>query len=251
MKLAFTTMGTGSPMIILHGLFGSSDNWTTLGKRLSETHQVFLVDQRNHGRSPHSDAFSYDLLAEDLKTFMDEQDIPKAIIVGHSMGGKTAMRFAQLFPERVEKLVVVDMGIRKYKSQHDDIFLALYSIDLSTLESRKDADEQAEKLIPDFGTRQFLLKNLYRKEKDQFAWRINFPVLEAKMDEILAPIEDGEVNLPTLFIRGTKSDYITDTDKPAIRKIFPQAQFADLQTGHWIHAEDPEGFYGVLVGFVR
>lgn len=250
MKLAFTEMGTGSPMVILHGLFGSSDNWTTLGKRIAETHQVFLVDQRNHGKSPHSDAFSYDLLAEDLQHFMEEQEITKATIVGHSMGGKTAMRFAQLFPERVEKLVVVDMGIRKYKSHHDDIFRALHAIDLSALESRKDADEQASALIPDFGTRQFLLKNLYRKEKDQFAWRINFPVLEAKMDEILAAADEVEVQLPILFIRGTRSDYIQDEDKTAIRKIFPRAQFANLQTGHWVHAEDPDGFYKTLMEFV-
>lgn len=250
MKLAFNQMGSGDPIIILHGLFGSSDNWQTLGKKIAEKYSVYLIDQRNHGRSIHSDDFNYELLAEDINEFMTAEGLQSAVVVGHSMGGKTAMRFSQKYPEKVDKLVVADMGIKQYEPHHQKILEALHALDLETLESRKDADDQMAAYIPDFGTRQFILKNLYRKGKESFAWRINFPVLEDRMDEILAAIPEEKVQVPALFIRGEKSDYIPEADFDSIKALFPQATFVGLDVGHWVHAEDPEGFYKVLMDFI-
>lgn len=250
MKLFFNQMGSGPVIVILHGLFGSSDNWQTLGKQIAETHSVYLVDQRNHGRSPHSEAFNYDLLAKDLKETLDEEGLDKVTLVGHSMGGKTAMRFAQLFPSQIEKLVVVDMGVKRYKPHHQMILNALHAVNLGSLASRNDAEEAMKPFISDFGVRQFLLKNLYRKEKNTFAWRINFPVLEERMNEILAPLPPGRSECETLFVRGTKSDYIVPEDFMEIQEFFPFAKFSELPVGHWVHAEDPDGFLKILMDFV-
>lgn len=250
MKLAFKKIGEGEPLVILHGLFGSSDNWQSLGREFAENFTVYLVDQRNHGHSPHSEAFSYEIMANDLKSFFTDQGIKKAIVIGHSMGGKTAMRFAQLYPEKIEKLIVVDMGIKSYDPHHQDILAAFHSLDLPALESRKQAEEEMKSRIPDFGVRLFLLKNLYRKTKTEFAWRVNFPVLEEKMDEILAPLPGTVVEKQTLFIRGEKSNYIRESDFESIKMVFPKAEFAALPTGHWVHAEDSEGFYNKVMEFV-
>lgn len=250
MKLAFKKMGSGRPMIILHGLFGSSDNWQTLGRKFADNFEVFLVDQRNHGHSPHSAVFSYDVMAQDLKSFCIDQGIVESILIGHSMGGKTAMRFSQLFPERVAKLIVVDMGVKGYEPHHQDILAAFGALDLPKLESRSQAEEEMKARIPDFGVRQFILKNLYRKTKTEFAWRVNYKVLEAKMDEILKPLPQKPVSVSTLFIAGAKSNYIQPEDLTEIEKIFINAQFVELPTGHWVHAEDPEGFFKKVKNFV-
>lgn len=250
MKLAFKKMGKGPAMVILHGLFGASDNWQTLGRRFADDFEVYLVDQRNHGHSPHSEIFSYEVMAQDLKALFVDEKIAEAIVIGHSMGGKTAMRFAQLFPERVKRLVVADMGIKAYRPHHQDILDAFSALDLKNLESRKDAESEMEKRIPDFGVRQFILKNLYRKSKTEFAWRVNYPVLEAKMDEILKELPHTAVSVPTLFISGSKSNYIRTEDHADIREVFPRAEFAELPAGHWLHAEDPDGFYENVMRFV-
>lgn len=250
MKLEFKKMGEGQPMVILHGLFGSSDNWQTLGKEFSEHFEVFLVDLRNHGHSPHSDEFSYELMANDLNELFEDEHIKNAVVIGHSMGGKTAMRFAQLYPKHIDKLIIADMGIKSYERAHDDILEAFYSLNLETLESRKEAEEAMKPLIPNFSVRQFILKNLYRKTKTDFGWRVNFEVLDKKMDEILAALPANEVSLPTLFIYGEKSDYIKPGEFDDIRKIFPNANFIGLPAGHWLHAEDAEGFYREVMNFV-
>jgi len=250
MKLAFKEMGSGQPLIILHGLFGSSDNWQTLGKRFAEDFHVYLVDQRNHGRSPHSEVFNYDVMARDLKDFIIEQNLEKAHFLGHSMGGKTAMRFAQLFPEKVDKLIVADMGVKEYPAHHQKILEAFHSLELNTLDSRKDADKAIAHLIPEFGVRQFILKNLYRKNKEEFGWRVNFQVLEREMDNILAPLPKTAVDVPALFVHGSKSDYIRDEDKGDIQRIFSKAEFAELPAGHWLHAEVPDEFYAEVKNFV-
>ena len=250
MKLAFKKMGEGDPLVILHGLFGSADNWQTLGREFAKDFTVYLVDQRNHGHSPHSDEFSYELMAQDLKEFLLAENIEKATIIGHSMGGKTAMRFAQLYPENVEKLVIADMGVKSYPAHHEDVLDAFYAIDLEFLESRKDAESAMELRISNFGVRQFLLKNLYRKSKTEFAWRVNFSAVEENMDAILAALPENVVNKPALFLYGEKSEYIEKSDFENIRKIFPQAKFAALPTGHWIHSEDPQGFYKKVMQYV-
>jgi pimeloyl-ACP methyl ester carboxylesterase len=250
MKLAFKKLGSGRPMIILHGLFGSSDNWQTFGKKIADDFEVYLVDQRNHGRSPHSQEMSYDLMAEDLSKLFQDENIEEAIVLGHSMGGKTAMRFAQLFPEKVEQLVVADMGIKSYSPHHEEILDAIKAIDLEKLDSRGDADMAMMKMVPEFGVRQFILKNLYRKDKNTFGWRLNYRVLDAKMDAIVAALPKEKAEVPTLFIRGGESDYILESDEASIKKVFPRAEFATLPVGHWVHAADPEGFYKLLINFV-
>lgn len=250
MILHFQKLGEGDPLIILHGLFGSADNWLTFAKKITDTYTVYLVDQRNHGRSPHSNDFSYELMARDLEEFMDAEGIEKASIVGHSMGGKTTMTFARLFPERVNRIVVVDIGVKSYPMHHEAILAGLKSIDPDALQSRGEAEEAMKKHIDDFGVRQFLLKSLYRKDKDHFGWRINIPVLEAEMPEILKAMKKSEVDVPALFIAGSNSDYIREGDKAEILAIFPNAEFAALPTGHWVHAEDPDGLEEILRKFV-
>jgi len=250
MKLFFQKFGEGKPLVILHGLFGASDNWLTLGKKLADHYTVYLVDQRNHGRSPHSDEMNYDLMAKDLKSFLDTEEIEHPTIIGHSMGGKTAMRFAQLFPERAAAVVVVDMGIKAYPPHHNEVLEALNAVKVETLESRGDAEAQMKPHIADFATRQFLLKSLYRKDRDNFGWRINIPVLEKAMPEIMAALPEGEADIPALFVSGTKSDYLKPEDYPDIKKIFPRADFKELPVGHWVHAEDPDGLETILRNFV-
>ncbi len=250
MKLHYQKLGEGHPLIILHGLFGSADNWLTFAKSIADTYTVYLVDLRNHGRSPHSDDFSYELMAGDLAELMDAEGIDKASIVGHSMGGKTTMTFARLFPERVNRIVVVDIGVKSYPPHHQTILAGLRSIDADKLQSRGEAEDAMKAHIHDFGVRQFLLKSLYRKDKKQFGWRINIPVLEGKMPEILKAMEETEVDVPALFIAGSKSDYVKEGDKAAILAIFPKAEFAVLPTGHWVHAEDPAGLEEILRNFV-
>jgi len=250
MKLAFKKMGSGEPLIILHGLFGSSDNWQTLGKQFAEDFSVYLIDQRNHGRSPHSDVFNYHLLAEDLNQFMEEHGIDGATLIGHSMGGKTVMRFAQLFPEKVKKIVVADMGVKAYSPHHHEVLRAFHAINPDTLDSRSEAEERIESIIPEFGVRQFLLKNLYRKKEGGYGLRVNYQVMESEMDRILEELPSDSSDAEALFIRGVKSNYIPDSDFDQIRSIFPKAEFADLQAGHWLHAEKPEEFYAEVKKFV-
>lgn len=250
MKLNYKKYGAGKPFLILHGLFGSSDNWHTHGKRLSEYFEVYLIDQRNHGDSDWSDEFSYDLMAEDLHQFIEEHGLENLIILGHSMGGKTAMRYAQLYPNKIEKLISVDMGTQAYEASHDDIIAGLESIDLAKISSRREADEQLAKFEPNRTVRQFLLKNLHREGKDSFRWKINIPVLAKEYAEILKGLPEEEVMLDTLFINGGKSGYIREEDKDKIRRFFPLADFYTIENaGHWVHAEQPEEFINKVLEY--
>lgn len=252
MILNYKDFGTGTPLIILHGLFGSLDNWQTLGKRFAEKYHVFLVDQRNHGKSPHSDEFSYPLLAEDLKEFIATQQLKNPFVLGHSMGGKTAMQLALNNPELLGGIIVADMAPKVYEPHHDRILEGLNALNLDVATSRRDAEKMLEPYIPEWGVRQFLLKNLYWKDKEHLALRFNLPVLEQKMPDIVANIDGGANHFsnPSLFIRGTKSAYVLDTDKPLIRELFPNAEFADMDCGHWLHAEKPDQFYEIVMEFM-
>lgn len=243
-------MGSGDPLIILHGLFGSSDNWQTLGKKFAEFSEVFILDQRNHGKSPHSEDFNYDILAEDLGDFMDHHGIDRANLLGHSMGGKTVMRFAQKYPEMVKKLIIADMGIKSYPPHHQDVLRAFHALEPETLKSRSEAEERIAPIISDFGVRQFLLKNLYRSKEYGYGIRANFRVLEKEMDNILAPLPYEEVDAVSLFIRGLHSDYVPHEDYASIEHVFPNAQFVELEAGHWLHAEKPMEFYEAVKNFV-
>lgn len=253
MKLNFKKLGEGKPLIVLHGLFGSLDNWMTLGKMWSESYTVYLVDQRNHGQSPHSDNFSYPILADDLYQFIEEQEIQDPIILGHSMGGKTAMEFAVNYPKLLEKLIVVDIAPVKYEVHHYEIIDALESLPLAELKSRKEADKMLAKKIGDFGTRQFLLKNLYWKEKEVLSWRFNLEVLKREILPISEfSISNSKFNRPTLFIKGGKSNYITENSTNAIQEKFENFKLEVIEgAGHWVHAEKRDEFNAAVLNFLK
>jgi pimeloyl-ACP methyl ester carboxylesterase len=251
MLLHYKEIGEGKPLVILHGLFGTSDNWQTHAKKLGEYYRVILVDQRNHGHSPWSEDFTYEHLADDLERLILHLGIDQFTLIGHSMGGKTAMYYSQKYPNRLEKMVVVDIGIKRYPMHHNEIIKGIKSIDLSTIASRSAAEQAMLPFVDSYGVRQFLLKNLYWIEKGKLAWRMNVDVLEREMEEILAPIPSIEVWTPTLFLRGAMSNYILDEDWDAIEEIFPDATLETIENaGHWVHSEQPEEFIEKVLGFI-
>lgn len=252
MHLNYKTMGQGAPLIILHGLFGTLDNWQTLGKYLSEHFTVFLIDQRNHGRSPHVEHQDYPSMAADLHAFMEQQGIYTSHLLGHSMGGKTVMEFALEYPDQVDKLIVVDIAPKTYSGGHDQIFKALFAVDLQAIHSRQEAETILRSYIPEDGVIQFLLKNLSRDKTGGFEWKMNLPVLHQYYPEILAaPVAKGYFTGETLFIRGGKSDYIQDADLPAVRSYFPNFKLETVpNAGHWVHAEAPEALLKLVQEFL-
>ncbi|UKN01109.1 alpha/beta fold hydrolase [Paracrocinitomix mangrovi] len=251
MKLHYRTIGEGKPLFILHGLFGSSDNWQTLGKKFGEYFKVYFVDQRNHGHSPHSDEFDYDLMVEDFHELVEDLGENNINILGHSMGGKTAIGFAAKYPELIDKMIVADISHKGYPMHHDIIIEGLESLDLDTIKSRTEADQELAKKIDNWGVRQFLLKNLYWKEKGQLAWRINLPVLVEQMPNIISEIPFETIDTDTLFIRGAKSNYILESDYDEIHHKFPFSKIHTLDdAGHWVHAESPDEFYDAVMRFL-
>ncbi|MFY0605735.1 MAG: alpha/beta fold hydrolase [Cyclobacteriaceae bacterium] len=251
MKLNFRVLGEGDPMFILHGVFGSSDNWQTVGKELAQYHKVYLIDQRNHGSSDHSDEMNYEVMAEDIKALMEAENLSSINLLGHSMGGKVAMTFATNYPDLVKKLIIVDITPREYPPHHSQIFEGFHSINLEQLQTRKDADEQMATVIPNFGVRQFILKNLTRVG-GQFAWKINLGVIEKNISEIGRPLP-SESLFPgeTLFIGGAKSDYIQASDHSLIKTHFPNSQVKMIEgAGHWVHAEKPQELQKLVIEFL-
>lgn len=246
-------LGEGKPMLILHGFLGMSDNWKTLGKQFSEVgFQVHLIDQRNHGRSFHHDEFNYEVLAEDLKLYCDEHHLSDIVLLGHSMGGKAAMNFATQYPELVNKLLIADIAPRYYPVHHDQILNGLSSLDFNEIKSRGEADKQLAIFVEDFGTRQFLLKNLYWIEKGQLALRVNLKVLKEHVHEVgeTLPLH-ASFDKPTLFLRGDRSEYIMPSDEATIKRCFPDAEIITIENaGHWLHAENPKAFYKAVVDFI-
>lgn len=250
MKLHHRELGSGQPMIILHGLFGFSDNWQTHAKKFEDYYRVILVDLRNHGHSDWSDEFSYELMVKDLKELCDDLGLKNILLIGHSMGGKVAMLFAQKHKELLDKLVVVDIGVKAYPMHHQHILAGMHAIDLSKIKLRSEAEDILKQYIDSDGVRQFLLKNLYWKEKGQLAWRMNLSVLEREMENILSTLPEKEVMLPTLFIRGELSNYILDEDIEQLEDQFPDSEIVTLKNaGHWVHAEAPEEFVDAVLGF--
>jgi pimeloyl-ACP methyl ester carboxylesterase len=253
MKLFSRIEGEGRPLIILHGLFGMSDNWMTHAKNYAELgFEVHVLDQRNHGQSPHSDNFSYQLMANDLLEYMNDNGMESANIIGHSMGGKVAMLFACQHPERVERLIVVDIAPKGYPLHHQSILEGLHSLDFSVLTSRGAADKELAKTIDNFSVRQFLLKSLYWKEKGQLALRFNLAAIEANIEMVgEALFDDAEFMGETLFINGGQSNYITPEDEELIHHHFPLAHlFTISEAGHWVHAEAAEEFSEVSSRFL-
>lgn len=234
-------------MIILHGIFGSSDNWLTQAKLLSEHYHVFLVDQRNHGQSPHSDEFSYQAMVADLLEFIDEHRLENPIVIGHSMGGKVAMNFAVAHPDKLEKLIVVDIAPRPYNLEHYVIMDGLKSVAIQSISSRNEADAALVPYVPEPDVRQFLLKNLQRKPEGGFAWKINLPAIDKNLSNIGLDLQfEGIFEKPTLFIRGGRSKYVRDKDMARILEVFPLAIMETLDTGHWVQAEQPREFVEVV-----
>ncbi|MFM9838395.1 MAG: alpha/beta fold hydrolase [Cyclobacteriaceae bacterium] len=252
MKLFYRQAGQGQPLIILHGLFGSSDNWYSLSKVFSESFTVYTVDQRNHGQSPHSDEFDYKLLTEDLEEFLQEHAIKDPIVIGHSMGGKTAMNLAIKNPSLIQKLIVVDIAPKSYPVHHDQILDGLTAIPIATLASRNEADTILAKFVPELDVRQFLLKNLSRNSNGKFEWKINVSAIEKHIEEIGQGMQyEGTFAKPTLFIKGARSNYFKPGDDELILKLFPAAKMTTLDTGHWVQAEKPQEFVQSVLNFLN
>lgn len=254
MKLNYKEYGEGKPLVILHGLFGSLDNWFSLAKAFADTRHVYLVDQRNHGQSPHTDTHTYEEMAEDLHGFFREHNLKDAVLVGHSMGGKTAMYFAAEHPDLLEKLIVVDMGVKQYPVHHDLIIRSMQALDLVSISSRSEAEEQLQRLLDeDESTIQFLLKNVYRQKQEDgstsYAWRFNLDVIADDIEEMGLPVLSGS-DVETLFLYGTQSKYVLEDDKDGILDLFPNSVFKSLETGHWVHAQDPKGFVREVKSFI-
>jgi len=239
-------------LIIIHGLFGMSDNWNSLGKQFAKYCKVHLLDLRNHGRSPHAEEFNYDVMCEDILEYMEDHNIQKPILLGHSLGGKVAMKFAFTHPEKVDKLIVSDISPREYDTDFvQNLLQTLYKLPLEDFEKRKEIDSILSSTYEDKGMRLFLLKNLYRKGDKKFAWRFNIKVLLEKVSNIQeSDFVKGICDVPTHFIRGGSSSYITTQDELIINKHFSDFSIATIDgAGHWLHAENPERFYNEVMGF--
>ncbi|MEM9549502.1 MAG: alpha/beta fold hydrolase [Bacteroidota bacterium] len=244
--------GQGDPIIILHGLFGMLDNWQTVAKKLAEEYMVILVDQRDHGKSNHTEEFNYEVLANDLHEFLEENWIHSCHLIGHSMGGKTALQFAAIHPDMIEKLVVVDIGTKAYKPGHDIIFKALRSVPIDQVQSRKEVEEIIAQYIEDQGVRLFLMKNLQRRKEGGFRWKMNLELLYREYPNIIAAVEiSEEVDVDTLFVYGTKSNYIKPGDIDNIKTNFVNSRFKEMDTGHWIHAEKPDELVEEINDFIH
>lgn len=246
--------GTGQPLLIIHGFLGMSDNWKTIGGQYVENgFQVHAIDMRNHGKSFHSDEFTYDAMVQDLYEYCKEHNLDKVDIIGHSMGGKASMFFATSYPEKVNKLVVADIGPKYYRQHHQDILAGLNEVDFAQKPTRNDVEEILKEYIEDFGTRQFLLKNLYWKEPGQLAFRFNLEVLTDKIENLGQALPEGSVyEGPVLFLRGDKSNYIKDEDFELIHNHFPKAIVKDIaNSGHWLHADNPQDFVAETLAFLK
>lgn len=243
--------GQGTPLLLIHGLFGSGENLGMIARLLADRFRVINVDLRNHGRSGHSEDMNYMLMADDLAQTMDELGIPTAAVLGHSMGGKAAMQLALNQPQRVSKLVLADISPVVSQARHHHILAALNSVDLTTLTDRKDADKQLQQQIEDAGTRAFLLKSL-QKTENGFQWRFNLSTMTKHYQEVLAaPQAENSYPGPVLFIKGGNSDYLQPEHQPLIFKLFPAAKAKVIAgTGHWLHAEKPAAFAKITADFL-
>jgi esterase len=250
MQLHYQTLGQGQPLMLLHGLFGSADNWHTVAKYFSQHYQVISVDLRNHGRSPHHDSQTYIDMADDLIALLDTLNLGSVYLLGHSLGGKVAMQFATLYPERVKKLIIVDMAMRSYPDAQTYLIDAMMAVDLSMVKTRNEVNQALSNTIENEKVRQFLLMNLVKTDGN-LQWRINLPALKANYPFIRQAVcESAQFNKPCLFIRGERSDYVSDDDVEHIKAHFTNAQFASLPAGHWVHAEQPQAFIAVIEQFL-
>jgi esterase len=253
MNLHFEAVGEGRPLIILHGLLGSADNWRSMSRRLGAHYKVLAVDLRNHGRSPHSDIFDYDVMVADLREFVEQQALTRIMLLGHSIGGKVAMQFAIDYSEQVDRLVIVDIGPKPYEPSQRYILEALRSLDLTRCKSFADVDAALAAEVSGESLRQFLLKNLARDENGRLRWKVHLEAIDRNYDKLARGLAPGRTfDKPTLFIRGGRSNYIEDDDALLIRQIFPRAEIATLpEAGHWVHVDAPEEFFQTVLNFLN
>lgn len=242
----------GTPLLVFHGLFGMLDNWGTFGKELSEKIPVHLLDLRNHGRSFHSANMSHDDLANDILHYMAERNISTAHLLGHSLGGKAVMQFALTYPEKLQRLIVVDIAPKAYPPHHQGILKALGSVDFNTLNSRKEVEEVLKQYIPETSVIQFLAKNLYWTEEKKLNWRFNLSTLTEKYAEFVSnAVKFGVFNGPALFMRGERSNYILPQDEYLIRQQFPKAEVITIpNAAHWVQADNPKDFMEAVQHFI-
>jgi esterase len=252
MRLHFHVSGEGFPFILLHGFLGSLDNWRATSKRLGSRYQVYSLDLRNHGSSPHSGVMNYPVMARDVCEFMNEQRLPAAFVLGHSMGGKVAMQFATDFPNRVEKLIVVDITPKEYQPMHRPILNALLALDLKTYKSFGEVDTALAAAVREVHVRQFLLKNLTRGKGGQLGWRIHLEAIAENYDDLTTAISpQRKFDHPVCFIRGGRSNYIEESDVSIIREAFPQAKIRTIvNAGHWVHVDAAEEFLRIVTDFL-
>jgi len=252
MELYFEVQGKGHPLLILHGLLGSSDNWRAAARRLADSLTVFTVDLRNHGRSPRADAMNYALMSADVLELMERQKITGPNVLGHSLGGKVAMQLATDYPERIEKLVVVDIAPRAYPPVYRQLLLTLRSLDLDLYQTFGELDRALAATVPDTPTRQLVLKNVARGDNRRLRWKIDIEAIANHYDNLVEAISPHNVFAkPTLFVRGGRSDYIGAGDVSLIRRLFPAARVETIPAaGHWVHADAPDEFLRVVSGFL-
>jgi pimeloyl-ACP methyl ester carboxylesterase len=253
MKLFYRETGCGPPLIILHGLFGMSDNWMSLAKRFGESHKVYLLDMRNHGQSPHHHCFDYNCLTSDLQKFINERKLSQVTLLGHSMGGKIAMNFSLNYSEMVDKLIIVDIAAKAYDtSRFKSILQTMQALPLDKISSRKEAENILSIKIKHKGLRQFLLKNITRDKKNNFIWKLNVNTLLANIDNISQKIDSNtSFPKPTLLIYGGRSDYVNADDIKNLQQLFPALQTRVIpNTTHWLHAEAPEEFHKIVMEFL-
>tara|TARA_Y100000385_G_scaffold190559_1_gene196950 strand:- start:768 stop:1529 length:762 start_codon:yes stop_codon:yes gene_type:complete len=251
-KLYSRVLGEGQPLLIVHGLFGMSDNWQTLAKQFATFFEVHLIDLPNHGRSTHTDEFSYSYMSEYIKEYISDSNLENAIIIGHSLGGKLAMQLAVTEPQLISKLIVVDISPRFYPIHHDKIIEGLQSLDFSKLKSRSEADTVLSKQIDELDVRQFLLKSMYWKEKGVLDFRFNLTAISANIANVGEALQEGTIfEKPTLFLKGENSNYIGDYDEDLIFTHFPDANIENIaDSGHWLHAENPTQFFETVMRFL-
>ena len=251
MKLYHRELGQGQPIILLHGIFGSSDNWLTQARMLSSNYRTYALDLRNHGQSPHDDVFDYPSMAEDILEFIDSNHVKDPVLIGHSMGGKVAMNFAVSHPEKLQKLIVVDIAPKPYNMKHYVILDGLKAIPINEITTRNEADSVLAGYVEEADVRQFLLKNLQRKPEGGFKWKLNLDVIAANINNIGLDLQvAGKFEKPTMFVKGARSKYVKETDLDRIQEVFPAAEMETLDTGHWVPAEKPKEFVELVVGWL-
>ncbi|ATJ82765.1 alpha/beta fold hydrolase [Halomonas beimenensis] len=245
------TGGDGTPLVVIHGLLGSADNWRSHVKQWQAERRVIAVDLRNHGRSPHAAGMTYEAQAGDVLTLLDRLDVPRVHLLGHSMGGKVAISIARLASERVASLIVADIAPQAYGHGHDAVFAALRRVEAGRPANRREADALLAEHVEDRGTRLFLATNLERGEEGRLRLRIGLDEIEGDYEAIMAaPAGEGAFEGPTLVVRGARSRYVTDAMLPVLREVLPSAEIETLDAGHWLHAESPEAFQAVINAFL-